>query len=445
MKLKRIFKQHIAIYRVIVAIGFVIAMALALAIPAQMSGASPWAYYYGVQNFSHGKLVIDNQLLSYQAREAMQKSGVLMQYVKIAHNKWALEKAPGYVFYLVPFELLGIPRWGNILLALGMVIVTFILLKRLRDEKTACIGSLLMLFTPLSLFFLNRSFMDSFASLSFVVMGGGLYIFYHLERDKLRPMAGRVLLFLAFLLTSWSVVTRYTNFPIAAILALHYAITRCISLRKGERTNLYLEVPPVVLGIGLPLAALLLYDYFVFGSPLKYGYHYTLFPIKFAYQYLGQVNKAGESIPLHIILENLKNAPRVLFLNFPLLLIGIPGFGAVLYHKFSSPLKRGNLPGRWSSLRTELSWDILLILIGWFISVFFLYMMYEFTAEFQSGWNPFYSFGRFYLPGLFPVAIICALIIARLPLKFYVPVLVIAVVAGSVLYAQYVQVPSYLP
>jgi hypothetical protein len=127
------------------------------------------------------------------------------------------------------------------------------------------------------------------------------------------------------------------------------------------------------------------------------------------------------------------------------LLIGIPGFGAVLYHKFSSPLKRGNLPGRWSNLGTDLSWDILLILIGWFISVFFLYMMYEFTAGYQSVWNPFYSFGRFYLPGLFPVAIICALITARFPLKFYVPVLVIAVVAGSVLYAQYVQVPSYPP
>jgi len=92
MKLKRIFTQHITIYRVIVAIGFVIAIALALSIPAQMSGASPWAYYYGVQNFSHGKLVIDNQLLSYQATEAMQKGGVLMQYVNIAYNKWALEK-----------------------------------------------------------------------------------------------------------------------------------------------------------------------------------------------------------------------------------------------------------------------------------------------------------------------------------------------------------------
>lgn len=82
MKLKRVFTPHISIsklilaqqiivYRVIVAIGFVIVIVLALAIPAQMNGASPRAYYYGVQNFSQGKLVLNDQLHLQLVREAM--------------------------------------------------------------------------------------------------------------------------------------------------------------------------------------------------------------------------------------------------------------------------------------------------------------------------------------------------------------------------------------
>jgi hypothetical protein len=82
-----------------------------------------------------------------QAMETGRQGGILLQYLPIDYNKWALEKAPGYVFYLIPFQKMGFPRYGNVLLALGMVIVTFLLLKRMRDEKAAMIGSLLMLFT----------------------------------------------------------------------------------------------------------------------------------------------------------------------------------------------------------------------------------------------------------------------------------------------------------
>lgn len=76
-----------------------------------------------------------------------------------------------------------------------MVIVTFVLLKRLRDEKAAMIGSLLMLFTPISLVMSNRAYMDTFASLAFLAIGGGLYIYYHLEKGNLRPWTAGILPF----------------------------------------------------------------------------------------------------------------------------------------------------------------------------------------------------------------------------------------------------------
>ena len=54
----------------------------------------------------------------------------------------------------------------------------------------------------------------------------------------------------AFFLIGWSVVSRYTNVTVAAILALHLVVTRAIEWRKGERTSIRNEILPVVLGIG---------------------------------------------------------------------------------------------------------------------------------------------------------------------------------------------------
>jgi len=430
------------IYCVLVVIGFLLAVSLSLAIPAHMFAPDDWAYYYAVKNFSHGKLVVDDFLHFQQVDQAWQQGGLLIQYNRIAINKWAVEKAPGYVFFLVPFELMGIPRWGNVLLALGMTIVTYILLKRLREEKTACIGSLLMLFTPVSLIMLNRSYMDAFAANAFLVIGGGLYIYYCLERDKFRPMRGAVLLFLAFLFAAWSVVVRYSNLPIAVILALHFVITRSRALLRGKNTRLQFEIPSVFLGIGLPLALLLFYNVTVFGSAFSSGYDYSSFPYKFAYQYIGAVDPTGQSIPLKIIEGNLRNVPWPLFIGYPLLLIGIPGIVIVFYQKIMALFKRYGLTGTWANLDAELPWGILLILVGWFICVFGLYMMYEWTSTttmsglpyIQMKQIPFIEFARFYLPGLLPIVVIVSLIIARFPIKLWSALLVIAIVVSSSLY-----------
>jgi hypothetical protein len=444
---KRFFIRHITIYRLITGAGFIIAIILTLATPVQFPDPDDWAYYYGVRNFSQGHLTVNNLEQYQQAQEIGQQGGILLHYLPIAYNQWALEKAPGAVFYLVPFQKMGIPRWGNVLLALGMVLVTFILLKRLRDEKAAMIGSLLILFTPISLVMLNRVYMDTYVSLAFLTMGGGLYIYYHLEKGNLSPGKGGVLLFLAFFFTGWSVFTRFTNLPIAVVIILHLAVMRLIALQRGQETGVKKEILPVLTGIGLPALGYLLYNYFIFGSPLTSGYSLTPFDITFAFQYLGQVDANGQSIPLQILQWNLQGYSRNLFIGFPLLLIGIPGFIVVLYQKLAANFKRDRSSEKWRSLRTELPWDILLVLIGWFILVFGFYFTYEWTAGLQpiSG---FVVFDRFMLPGLFPVAIICALIIARFTYKITVPIMVIIVVFGSMLFAQWALdlhiLPTYL-
>jgi hypothetical protein len=429
---KRFVEQHITLNRIIVGVGFIAAMALVLATPLQKPDPDDWAYYLAVRNFSQGHLTINNYTLGQQSMEAMREGGILLQYLHIDHNKWALEKAPGVVFYLVPFYKMGIPRWGNVLLAFGMVLVTFILLKRLRDEKAAMIGSLLVLFTPISLVMFNRVYMDTYGSLAFLVMGGGLYFYYHLERRRLSPVKGGVLLFLAFFFTSWSVVTRYTNLPVAAILALHWVVIRFIDSWKGRATGVSREILPLLLGIGLPVLALLLYDNYVFGSPFTYGYSLSPYPIKFAFQYIGQTYR-GESVPLLIVRYNAGAFYRNLLIGFPLLIIGIPGFIVVLVFKL---IRRPQPEGKWSALRSEMPRDIFLVLIGWFCAVFLLYLTYEWTAALQKG-GGFVIFDRFLLPGLFPAAVVCALVMARFPPKLLVTVTVILLAFGAVLYAQW--------
>lgn len=429
----RSLHRYINPYLTVTALGFIIAVIMILVTPLQMPDPDDWAYYHGVRNFSEGNFTIDNRAQLLQAMETIENGGNLLQYLPISYNRWALEKAPGVVFYLVPFKLMGIPRWGGILLALGMVIVTYILLKRLRDERAAMIGSLLILFTPISLVMLNRVYMDTYASLAFLVMGAGLYLYYHLEKERLSPVTGGLLLFFGFFFIGWSVVTRYTNLPIAVILALHWFIVRLVAWRKHEKTGIAREIAPLFFGIGLPVLALLLYDYYIFGSPLSYSYSFSPYPIKFAFQYIGQTY-AGESIPLQILRYNAEGYARNLLIGFPLMVVAIPGFITVLYFKFAGPREQSE--GTWSSLRSELPWRFLLVLIGWFASVFFLYLGYEWTAGLREG-GGFVLINRFLLPGLFPVVVIAALVMARYPLYLMIPVLAVLIIFGVMLYLQW--------
>lgn len=419
---------------IIVAIGIVVCFALSLAIPNHMIEPDDWVYYYGAKNFSQGNLVVDDQLHFQQVDQAWQQGGFLVQYVKIGENKWALEKAPGYVFFLVPFELIGVPQVGNLMLAIGLVIVTYILLKRLRDEKAACIGSLLMLFTPVSLIMLHRTYMDSFAASSFLAIGGGLYFYYCLKPKTVRSPANNIILFVAFLFISYSVVVRYTNILIAAALAIHFAVFQVRSYFHNENRSFSFDIASCFLGIVLPASLLFFYNKYVFGSAFDYGYQYSDYATKFAFQYFGSVYPTGQSIPLEIIKGNLRNIPLPLLLGFPLLVIAIPGLGIILYHKISACKKSGKYSEVKSDLGAGLPLNLLIIIIGWIIFVFPLYMLYEWTATIQEGTSPFIVLTRFYLPGLLPITILAALVISRFSFKFMVATMMIAVLIGSGLY-----------
>jgi hypothetical protein len=326
---------------------------------------------------------------------------------------------------MVPFQLLGIPKAANIILIILVAFITYILLRRLRNENAAFIGTTLLLITPLTLTMLFRSYMDTLSGSAFLFIGGGLYIYLMIRQDELKPFAKGLLLFLAFLLISWSVVSRYTNLPVAVAFATHYAITRIMMLSRNKSKTVLGEIAPVILGIGIPMAVLLTYHTVVFGSPFNYGYNYTKGDITFAFQHLGQTDPQGNSVPMQILVGNLRNMPSSLFIGLPLLAIAVPGILVLLYQKsYAFFIKTRN--DEWP----EIKWNILFLLVVWIVFVFPLYMLYEWTSPLSMENMSFFIKARFYLPGLFPVIILVALILSRWAKPLVVGILVVSAVAG---------------
>ncbi len=408
-------------HRGAVVLGFLVAVALSFVFPHHLREPDSWAYYYAIRNFSEGRLVVSDQLHQQQVREAERQHGKLIQYVRLENGNWALEKAPGYVFFVVPFEKLGIPRAANVMLGAGAVLVLYLFLRRLRDEKTACLGSLLLLFTPVSLIMLQRSYMAMFGATAFLVMGGGLYLLYTLREEG----ASLWILFLAGLFLGWSVAARYTNLLVVAVFVLHFLGTRLARVWRGQWRNTTKEALFLGSGALLPMAGLLTYHTYVFGSPFDYGYKHSHFPIKFALQYLGQAG--GGSVALRIIQGNLRNMPMALFLGFPLLALAIPGLFFILWEKLS---RRSANP--WP----ELSWPILLLLLGWFLGVFGLYFLYEWTSPPPMEQRHFIVVDRFYLPGLFPLVVVSSLLLVQWSRKLILSLLVLLLGMGLLLYVQ---------
>jgi hypothetical protein len=424
--------MHLAqnhLYRLIAVAGFLAVVALVILVPDNFKEPDDWAYYYATQNISHGRLTVDSTVHQQQVSEAQKQGGQLIQYIQLQANKWGFEKAPGYVYFLVPFYLAGIPQGANVLLAMGLAIVTYLVLKRLKDEKAACIGTLLVLFTPVSLAMLQREYMDGFASMVFPAIGGGLYIYYCLRAESYSTSTRAILLLLSGFFLSGAVAVRYTDAVIPFVFALHFFITRINLIRLGKWSRVWQEAVPISLGAAVPLALLLWYHQAVFGSPFEYGYQYTKMNVKFAYDYL------GEPRFWQIIAANIRKLWAPLLFDFPLLMAAIPGMVIGFWQKIAVRIKflhRFSKNDWWPELKP----DILLLLLGWFVAVFGLYVMYEWTANQNMAERPFIIVTRFYLPALLPLSIFAALLISKIPGKLAVILMAVLAVAGSLLFIE---------
>ena len=405
------------LYRSITALGVILAFLLTLLIPQHMREGSDWSFQYATQNFSQGHLTEDGITIGLEESQASQYGGILSQYVLVGNNRWALTEAPGYIFYLLPFYYIHAPELGDLVLAAGMAFITYLLLKRLRDEKTACLGSLLLLFTPVALAMMQRTYSDSFGATALLSMGGGLYIYYCLRARELSSGLGVTILFLAGLLLAWGVAANYNNALVVLVFAVHFIFMFIRSLLKSASVRAY---PGMILGLAIPISLLLIYQKAVFGSPWIFGFQYTQLPVSFGLSYL------------HL---NIKYVTAALLVGFPLLLIALFAIFGSLYEKTNEYFnghqgKAGNDP------LPELPWNMLLLFGGWVAAVFGLYLNFEFTANSRVAGMPFIIMARYYLPAVLPLTIAAVLLLTRAPRKLLVSITILCLVWGVVFFAQ---------
>jgi hypothetical protein len=176
----------------------------------------------------------------------------------------------------------------------------------------------------------------------------------------------------------------------------------------------------MILGMAVPFALLFIYQNAVFGSPWTFGFQLTELPVGFGQRYL---------------LPNIKYVTAALLVGFPLLLAAAFAFCGSLYYK-TRMLFRGHRNEGTSDPLPELPWDIMLLLGGWVVAVFGLYLNYEFTASSRVGGMPFIIMARYYLPAVLPLTILAVLLLARVPRKLAGSIIIISLVWGVVFFAQ---------
>ncbi len=416
------------VYGLIALAGFFAAACLVIVVPDRFKEPDDWAYRAAVENFSQGRLTVDSTLHQQQVTAASHDGGQLVQYVQIGPDEWAFEKAPGYVYFLVPFYLIGFPQLANILLAAALALVIYLLLKELVNEKTACLGVLLILFTPAGLAMLQREYIDGFASAATTGIGGGLYIYYCLKSATLKPKASAALLFSTGFFLAAAIAVRYTDAVVVAVLGLHFVVTRLGMLKRGRRGEVVRETLLLGAGALIPLSLLLWYHQTVFGSPFAYGYEYTRLNVKFAYDYIGDPRS------WQIILENLKKMPGPILTGFPFLVLTIPAIVISILQKAKTKIgqNRSTPTLGWSTLKPNLFW----LLLGWLVAVFGLYLMYEWTANQRVTGQPFIILARFYLPALLPMALFAALLVGRISVRIAFALVITAMILGGIVFGQ---------
>jgi len=411
------------VFRAVALLAFLIAQLLVLAFPIELYEPDDWGFRHASSNFAHGQVTITSEQYTRQSQETWDAGGLLLSYANIKDDCWAFTQAPGYVFYLVLFEYLGSPQLGASLLSLGLVAVLYLLLTRLKDEKTALLGVVILLFTPLYLAMWQRAYVDALAALAFCGAGGGLYLYYWMSRFHLSARMGAIVLFAAGFLLMASVGVRYTNIAIAAVFGIHFLIMAVRSRLRKERI-----LPRCLLfglGAALPLLGLLIYQVVVFGSPFSTGNEFAMLPVHFAWNY-------SLGIGYSIVRDNVIQLWVPLIIALPVLLVAVAAFVTIACGKgFFS--KRSDA---WSELPTH----IYHVLWLWVVAVFGLYVMCEWTS-FQAGAKlPFPLLTRFYLPALLPLVVISALVLRRLSAKLWGSVFSVLIVLGIIFFVQAVRI-----
>jgi hypothetical protein len=285
-------------YRLLAGLMVALAVTLAFLTPhdqRRLRMPDPWAYELAAQNFVQGKWVLNNDEVAAARTELDLRGARLTQYIETEANTWTFRQSPGHPLQMALLLPTGQPRLANAILAGLAAAILYLLLTAWYNERIACLGVAILLWTPITLTALHYYNMDTYSGGSWPLIGGGLLLLYESKGGRGRWLS--LLLLAAGFALGWAVVVRITNLLLLGLCGLylllllwrfwpHLATNRIgrrsrhrqVSQRRSfpflSRTGWW-HLALFSLGSGLALGILALYNQASFGSFLDSGYLYS--------------------------------------------------------------------------------------------------------------------------------------------------------------------------
>jgi len=364
-------------------------------------GIGPYAYRASVAALLDGRVTLDAAQYRRLSAELSKvddgwNSGIgAVQWTQTPAGGWVSEKNPGYPFLVAPFAALGLTRLAPILFFLIGCAGLWLAGRRWLGAWGGAFAVALFCSSGALVTMLHEAYMPSATEASLLAGGGGLALWALLdERGGRRAvLAGTV----GFLLAGVAVTVRYTAVVVLGVLlvtAVLWVARRASPLRAR---GLALWAGAGALGPALAL----IYDWLVFGAPLRTGY------------------SRGVTFSAGAMLSNLRTMPPPLLIGMPVAVLAAVGVAWALV-----AARRAGTPAR----RRDLA--VVGCLTAWWLAVWLTYLAYDWTTVVRPSMS-FPLTSRFYLPALGALALLGALPLARAPRRVGASLVAALLVVGA--------------
>ena len=380
---------------------FLVFCIVALSKASSLLEPDDFAYRASIVALSHGWILLTNAqhtALLEQLRH-FNPSGI-SQWDHLSSGYWISEKNPGYPFLAEPFYALGVLRVAPLFYGLLGCVGLFAGARAWLGRWAGTYAVILFCFSGAAMAFAWRSTMPSFTDASLIAAGAGALLWSMVSVDS--PTSHRTFVgVMAFVALDLAVFTRYTN--IAVLIVAVVAVAACLRSAKVAASSALWWAGTVV-GFGAFLAV---FNATVYGGPTKTGYA------------AGEITFSGAAI-----VPNLEHMPLLLIRNIPACILATVSLNWMVVAAFKTRSSMG------STRRVEARRNLAVgasLATAW-LSVWGLYVAYDWTARMSADPSQAIHVIRFYVPVLGVIALLGTYVLTRIPL--WGSAIVLALVVG---------------
>lgn len=375
---------------------FVVLCVVALTHPVKLVEQDAYAYRASIVALSHGQLTLSNSQYHKLFSQLLAADGGhgpgIAQWDHLASGRWVSEKNPGYPFFAVPFQLMGILRVAPLFYgALGSVGL-FAGARRWLGRWGGVWAVGLFCSSGAASVFAWRDTMPTFSEASLLAAGTGAILWALLAQDAGAGRRTGVGL-LGFLSFEGAVFVRYTDIVVLACAVVAVVLARRFSALVPRQALFWWVGSAVVFGFFL-----LVFNRLVYGKALSTGYS------------PGEITFGLGALP-----GNLVHMPAHLSDAMPVFWLGLVGVAGIMgRHAW---LRRPASRGPNCAVVAEANRDLTVgaALGATWAGIWGLYAMYYWTAQTSAGPDSTLQVVRFFVPSLAPIALLGAWVLARTP------------------------------